>query len=798
MTAPDLEPISLLLIEDDARDAELLLATLERAGYALDPMLVDCEVDLRAALARRPFSLILSDFLLPGFSGEKALRIARELAPETPFIFVSGLSGEEQAVDMMRSGATDYVLKQSLKLLPKAVERALLITGERAERRRMADALLTSKINTRLAVEAAELGMWDYEPLTASLTWDRRCKAMFGLPPDTEVGLETFRHHVHPDDRQRMDGFITEAISQAQQQGGHQAEFRIVTAQGDERWVVTRGQTFFERGACTRFIGVLQDITERKQAEQAIRDMNQELERRVEERTRERDRTWQLSRDLLVVAGYDTVAFAVNPAWSDCLGWDEAQLLGRPLLDIVHPEDRAATEAMARRLAAGRIESRFEHRCRDRDGAYHWIAWTAVPEGERFYGSGRDITLEKTALYELAHANRALLEEIEERERVEATLQQMQRLEAVGQLTAGVAHDFNNLLTVILSNAAFLARSVGKGVEPDKLRQYVARIREAGERGAKLTAQLLSFSRRQRLAPQVLDLNATITGMLDLLRSTLGGSIAVETQLAEDPWLALVDPTQVELIVLNLAINARDAMEGGGQLWLTTSNQSLWQAPSRPEEPEPGQYVVLTVRDSGSGMPPDVLAKAFEPFFTTKEPGKGSGLGLAQVFGFAKQSGGGVRIGSEPGQGTTVQVYLPRASGAVAPPPEPVSVPEVVSRRTVMLVDDDNAVREVTAAQLQELGYRVIEAGSGVVALELLSQAVHPDLLLADFAMPGMNGGELARRVRERWPALPVLFISGYADLRRAELEDIDVIQKPFTKADLVVKIERAFQQGAR
>ncbi|WP_169307389.1 response regulator [Chitiniphilus eburneus] len=792
---PGLEAISLLLIEDDARDAELLLVALERAGYALDPMLVASEADLRAALARRPFTLILSDFLLPGFSGEKALHIALEQAPEVPFIFVSGVSGEEHAVDMMRQGATDYVLKQSLKLLPKAVERALLISGERAERRRMASALLASEINTRLAVDAAQLGMWDYEPPTGTLTWDRRCKAMFGLSPQAEIDLELFGRHVHPEDRARMLALVAEATT-IESSSGYSAEYRIFTFQGEERWVVTRGQAFFERGRCTRFIGVLQDITERKQADQAMRDMNEELERRVKERTRERDRTWQLSRDLLVVAGTDTVVLALNPAWRDTLGWEERDLLDRQLLEIVHPEDREDTRAMARRLAAGQIESRFENRCRDRRGAYHWIAWTAVPEDGRVYGSGRDITLEKLALYELAHANRALLGQIEEREQVEATLQQMQRLEAVGQLTAGVAHDFNNLLTVILSNAAFLARGVSKGAEPDKLQQYASRIREAGERGAKLTAQLLSFSRRQRLAPQVLDLNATIAGMLDLLRSTLGGSIGVETMLAREPWLALVDPTQVELIILNLAINARDAMEGGGQLWLTTSNQTLAQPPSRPEEPEPGEYVVLSVRDTGSGMPPDVLAKAFEPFFTTKEPGKGSGLGLAQVFGFAKQSGGGVCIQSQAGQGTTVNVYLPRASGEIARPVEAPAEPVVNQRRTVMLVDDDNAVREVTATQLQELGYRVIEVGSGALVLELLSQGVQPDLLLADFAMPGMNGGELARRVRERWPRLPILFISGYADLRRADLEDIDVVQKPFGKADLVTRIERAFLQG--
>ncbi|UXY15382.1 response regulator [Chitiniphilus purpureus] len=787
------QPIALLLIEDDARDAELLLVELERAGYLIDWVLVAGEVDLCAALARRDFDLILSDFLLPGFSGEQALHIALEMVPEVPFIFVSGVSGEEHAVNMMREGATDYVLKQSLKLLPKAVERALLIANERTERRRMANALRTSELNTRLAVEAAQLGMWDYEPQSGTLTWDRRCRAMFGVEPDAEVTLETFRSAIHPDDLPRIDALVAEAISQDNRKA-YIAEYRIVTPGGALHWVVTRGQAFFEQGRCVHFTGVLQDITERKQADQAMHDMNAELERRVEERTRERDRTWQLSRDLLVVARHDTQVVAVNPAWLDTLGWRDEDLLGRQLVDFVHPEDYAATLEEAARLASGQVTSRFENRFRHADGSYHWLSWAAVPEGELVYGAGRDITLQKVALHELAYANRALLAQIEERERVEATLQQMQRLEAVGQLTAGVAHDFNNLLTVVLSNVSFLGRGIGKGVDTDKLLQYVARIREAGERGAKLTGQLLSFSRRQRLAPQVLDLNATIQGMLDLLRSTLGGSVLIEIELAGQPWLALVDPTQVELIVLNLAINARDAMRSGGTLRLSTANETLNQPPLRPEEPEPGEYVVLSVGDSGSGMTPEVMAKAFEPFFTTKEPGKGSGLGLAQVYGFAKQSGGGVRIHSRLGEGTTVSVYLPRASGEVQRPEAESPGTGPVTARTVLLVDDDAAVREATSTQLAQLGYQVLEADSGEAALTLLEQHSTVELLLADFAMPGMNGGELARRVRAQWPGFPILFLSGYADLQRADLTGIDVVQKPFHEAELVRRIERTLQ----
>jgi signal transduction histidine kinase len=265
---------------------------------------------------------------------------------------------------------------------------------------------------------------------------------------------------------------------------------------------------------------------------------------------------------------------------------------------------------------------------------------------------------ERTA--ELAAANRQLLGQIAERERVESTLRQMQRLEAVGQLTSGVAHDFNNLLTVVLGNIGFLEKEfAAKGIN-GKSEQRLGYMRVAAERGAKLTDQLLSFSRRARLEPRPVDLNDVVTGMRDLLQSTIGGSIPIETARCAGLWPALVDPAQLELAVLNLAINARDAMQVGGTLRVETSNATCG-LPTAAEAPPPGSYVVVGVSDTGAGMTDEVRAKAFEPFFTTKEVGKGSGLGLSQVLGFAKQSGGGVSIDSSPGVGTTVHIYLPRA-----------------------------------------------------------------------------------------------------------------------------------------
>jgi signal transduction histidine kinase len=393
---------------------------------------------------------------------------------------------------------------------------------------------------------------------------------------------------------------------------------------------------------------------------------------------------------------------------------------------------------------------------------------------------------------EIEAANRQLVAQFEERERVESTLRQIQRLEAVGQLTSGVAHDFNNLLTVVLGNLRFVDRDL-TGVADARLKQRLSHIRLAAERGAKLTSQLLAFSRRQRLEAKPINLNDALANMHDLLQSALGGSVAISTIFGPGLWYALIDPTQIELVVLNLVINARDAIAVGGSITLETANATVG-SPEKPEEPPPGEYVVISVADTGSGMTKEVLAKAIEPFFTTKEIGKGSGLGLSQVLGFAKQSGGGMRIETRMGEGTSVKVYLPRTTIDAA---EASTVSVAPIRRhhkgaVILLVDDDSAVREVTAFMLRELGYVILEVGSGGAALDLLDGA-NVDLVVLDFAMPGMNGMEVAKQVHSRFPTLPVLFITGFAD--QSALGKVDyagIIKKPFLGDELANKVHAA------
>jgi PAS domain S-box-containing protein len=788
-------PLKLLLIEDSSRDAELTLLTLERHGLVVEHTLVFNHQGAEEALQRQVFDLILCDFLLPGSSGLQVLHIARRECPQVPFIFLSGIFGEEQAVEMMRLGAVDYVLKQNLALLPKAVQRAMDEVEERRQRRRAEESLLEVEVRARLAIDAAQMGMWDFDPRADRLLWDDRCRSFYEMEGAKSLNLATFFEHCHQEDRAAFERKVLQAMS-ADYSNDFHAEFRVMLSEGRQRWLSSSGRAFFEGGQCVRFTGVLQDVSEQKSATHALQRLNDLLGERVELRTRERDRTWELSRELLAVMRFDMTPTALNPAWENTLGWGRELLSGMPLRSLVHPEDLAATLSETENIANGNVSTRFVNRMRHANGEYRWLSWTIVPDQGLMYAAVRDITGERAVVDELAATNQRLREQIAERQRIEATLQQMQRLEAVGQLTAGVAHDFNNLLTVILTSASFVVRDLEKN-NFEKTRSRLQNITEAGERGAKLTGQLLSFSRRQRLEPVSVNLNDTVLGMIELLQRTLGGSIWIETDTADDLWNALVDPTQTEMILLNLAINARDAMPNGGTLRLETANEHVDQAPVRPQDPEPGDYVVLSIKDSGSGMSPDVLAKAFEPFFTTKGVGKGSGLGLAQVFGFAKQSGGGVAISTAPEQGTTVKVYLPCIrEGAIAlTPPVVEKMYNDGGQKTILLVDDDPQVRHVTASLLEAYGYQVIEAGGGESALSSLQASV--DLLLTDFAMPGMNGAELARRVRQQYPALPVLFITGYADLRILDAEDQFVVHKPFRDDELAVKLHRALSPGA-
>ncbi|HST75916.1 MAG TPA: ATP-binding protein, partial [Acetobacteraceae bacterium] len=457
----------------------------------------------------------------------------------------------------------------------------------------------------------------------------------------------------------------------------------------------------------------------RREHTESLRRLNEMLEERVIQRTVERDRIWHFSNELMAVAGLDGYLKAVNPAWSRILGHDEAALLSRPLMELLHPDDRAVAADVVAMLGRGENVARFENRLRHADGSYRWIAWTASADGAVFHAIGRDSTEEREAAETLA--------------RTEAQLRHAQRMEASGTLTGGVAHDFNNLLQVISSNLQLLSRDVaGNERAEQRLRNALAGV----SRGSKLSSQLLAFGRRQPLAPKVVNLGRLVRGLDDMLRRALGEAVEVETIIAGGLWNTFVDVAQVENALLNLAINARDAMEGRGKLTIEAGNAWLDEAyAARHAEVTAGQYVLLAVTDTGCGIPPDIIEHVFDPFFTTKPEGQGTGLGLSMVFGFVKQSEGHIKIYSEPGQGTTIRIYLPRARQEEDIATDVETGPVTGGTETVLVVEDDEDVRVAAIEMLSDLGYRVLRAKDAQSALAIVESGVPIDVLFTDVVM---------------------------------------------------------------
>jgi signal transduction histidine kinase len=389
---------------------------------------------------------------------------------------------------------------------------------------------------------------------------------------------------------------------------------------------------------------------------------------------------------------------------------------------------------------------------------------------------------------QIQRANRELQREIAERKQAEAALQQSQKMEMIGQMTGGVAHDFNNLLTAVLGNLELATRRSSD----EKIRRYLEGATQAAKRGAKLTGQLLAFSRTQRLKTEAIDLNGIVTAMGDMLFTTIGATVRIETVLQKDLWFATADPSQIESVILNLAVNARDAMPDGGRITISTSNVDR-DHPNKPYELAAGDYVAVAVSDTGTGMTDEVLGKAFEPFFTTKPVGSGTGLGLSQVYGIAKQTGGTVSISTKVGLGTTVTVYLPRSTADVSlhPIQDQASAALRTHDATILVVDDDRDVRELAVSCLESLGYQVKKAEGGQGAIEFISAGTPIDLVLIDIAMPEINGVQAIQAILKIRPGLPFLYMTGYAGRTPLDVSESRVLKKPFTIAELAAKVEQ-------
>jgi PAS domain S-box-containing protein len=622
-----------------------------------------------------------------------------------------------------------------------------------------------------------------------------------GLPPDAaNESHEDWVQRLHPEDREATEKKFRDAVAGDVRE--YSVRYRIIRPNdGETRWISVKSTIERDaQGKALRLVGAHTDITEQIAAEQALRqseerfrrladqlaELNATLAQRVEEKTRERDRIWNVSQDLLVVAGRDGIWRTVNPAWTRTLGWSEAELLNRTSEWLEHPDDGGITRTQVGKLGTTDTTVRFESRFRHKDGSYRWLSWTGVADRDHIYGVARDVTAEKAAAERLRAAEEAL--------------QQSQKMEAVGQLTGGIAHDFNNLLTGIVGSLDLLQTRLNQG-RIDNVARYINAAMTSANRAAALTHRLLAFARRQPLIPKGVDVNQLVVSLEDLLRRTIGETIDLEITASDGLWWTLCDPNQLESALLNLAINARDAMPDGGRLTISTANVRIDRVTADTPALSPGDYVCIAVTDTGVGMSAEVAARAFDPFFTTKPIGQGTGLGLSMIYGFARQSDGHAMIDSRIGQGTTVRLYLPRhhGDGAAGHVSTVRAAEHAVAGETVLVVEDEPVVRSVILEMLAEQGYRTLHAVDGPSGLKILRSAERIDLLVTDVGLPGINGRQVADQARETRPGLKILFITGYAEsvaISDGFLHaDMEMITKPFDLDNLSQRI-RAMISG--
>jgi PAS domain S-box-containing protein len=630
----------------------------------------------------------------------------------------------------------------------------------------------------RIAQFAGAIGTFEHIVGYGTISVSEQFCRLFGLHPTRILPVRTLNDLIHPDDERIIDLSDPDRI-----QNERSIEFRVRRPNdGQERWLARRGEYVDDtESSGRRYMGVIFDITDAKQTQESLRQANQALSEIARESMRERNRVWTNSRDLLVVIGIDGVFRDVSPAWMEILGHPPDEVVGRRVTDFVLAEDLDQVVLDLKR-AVENTHTDLEIRMARKDGTPRIVSWMTSREEDRIYAYGRDVTIEKR--------QQAVLED------TEAQLRQAQKMEAVGQLTGGIAHDFNNMLTGVIGALSVIKRRIA-AKRLDDLDKFIDAASSSAARAAALTHRLLAFSRRQSLDRQAIDVNQLIVSMEDLFRRTLGEQVELLINPMSQAWKANTDPNQLESAILNLVINARDAMPDGGKLTIETANVAFAEADlARGETLQPGSYVVLAVSDTGIGMSQTTMEKAFDPFFTTKPIGQGTGLGLSMIYGFAQQSGGHVRIYSQVGRGTTIKLYLPGSLDEIAQQKPAVDLDVTPPRgegETVLIVEDDTSVRMLVVDVLKELGYRVIEAIDGAEALPVIEGKSRIDLLISDVGLPGLNGRQLAEIAITARPTLKVLFITGYAATAASRADflapGMEMMTKPFAIDDLAQKV---------
>src|SRR6266446_6421204 len=736
---PDL--VRVLMVEDVADDAALLERELRRAGIAGATRRVDSERAYREALQTFAPDIILTDHSLPTFGAADALRIALLEAPDTPVIVVTGSLDEETAAEYIKAGAADYVVKHHLERVGPAVVRALDLRRARTEQARAEEARRQGEERFRALIEHGADAVALVAPDGTLLFASHSIERLLGFAPVELVGHPGFER-VHPDDAPRLHAALRDTVASP----GTPASLELRWRHKDGSWrhIDAVAVDRLAEPAVGAIVVNFRDVSERRKAEAALRESEERYRTLVEG-----------VRDIIFALSPEGTIASINPAFETITGWRREDWVGQPFERLVHPEDLPLALELLGRVVRGELRPASQFRVRTAKTDYRVGEFSATPqlhEGRLvgILGIGRDVT---------------------ERVQLEQQLRQAQKMEAVGRLAGGIAHDFNNILTAITGYADLLLEDLGA---TDPRRQDADEIHKAADRAAGLTRQLLAFSRQQVLQPTVLEVNKLVSDLEKMLRRLLGEDVELGTRLAPTTGRVKADPGQLEQVIMNLAVNARDAMPNGGKLTLET----------------------------GIGMSEETQVHMFEPFFTTKEKGKGTGLGLATVYGIIKQSGGFIWVYSEVGHGTTFKLYLPRVEELAERASQPAQAPARAARgtETVLVVEDEAPVRSVARQVLERHGYTVPEAPSAEAALDIVARysgTIH--LLLTDVVMPGLNGRELANRLAGLRPDAKVIFMSGYTDdavTRHGVLEPGSAyVQKPFTPDAIARKVREVLDR---
>ena len=768
------DALRILILEDVPMDAELVEYELARASIPFLSRRVDSRDGFLHALEDFGPDLILSDYTLPRFDGMTALSLAKERAPNIPFLIVTGSVNEETAVGCMKAGATDYLLKSNLARIGPAIEAALERSRAHAQKVQAEAALAASERRFRSLVQNSSDLVTILAPDGTILYASDSAERIVGYAPQDLVGSSLLGY---------LDGDGVHTVRRLLQNGNGRTngagpiEFCLRRADGSPVWLEAVGTNLLTDATIRGIVLNARDVSERKRADRALRES--------EERYRD---LFDNASDLVCMATPDGALLYVNHAWQEGTGYDDAEIGHMQLLDLIHPDSHPHYTEVLERVLSG---ERLDH-----------VELVFVPK------AGQPITVEGNLSCTFKDGQpsvvRGIYRDITERKRVEEHLRRAERMQAAGKLAGGVAHEVNNMMTGVIGFSEFLLRSLEEG---DPRRTDVEEIIKAGARAADVTRQLLAFTRQQFLQPQVLDVNGVVGDMEKMLRRSLGEDHVLELKLSPDAGQLRADRGQLEQVLINLVLNARDAMARHGRVTIQTAS-AVWDevyAQRHGGVALPlGNYVMLAVSDTGCGMDSELQARIFEPFFTTKAIGQGTGLGLSTVYGIVKQSGGYVWVYSEPAEGSVFKIYLPAALPGQPwePPRVPQETPEGGSE-TILVIEDEDVVRSLASRGLRDHGYSVMEARNGVQALQYIEQ--HPgtvDLAISDVVMPEMGGRELGQNLARTEPNLPVLFMSGYTgeDVVQRGLLDpgAPFQQKPFTPAGLAIKVRAMLDQHHR